>query len=101
MTTQDYINSISTKVQQVLKRYDSLKKENAVLKENYEKLKLQQEELKQRVDEMRQQELLLKASAAPLNPEEKKELKVFFFLCKLLRFVSCNLINEYIYMKSF
>ena len=46
MTTQDYINSISTKVQQVLKRYDSLKKENAVLKENYEKLKLQQEELK-------------------------------------------------------
>lgn len=73
MTTQDYINSISTKVQQVLKRYDSLK-ENAVLKENYEKLKLQQEELKQRVDEMRQQELLLKASAAPLNPEEKKEM---------------------------
>jgi len=74
MTTQDYINSISTKVQLVLKRYDSLKKENAVLKENYEKLKLQQEELKQRVDEMRQQELLLKASAAPLNPEEKKEM---------------------------
>lgn len=74
MTTSEYIHSISAKLQLLIKRMDALKKENVALKENNEKLKQQQEELKQRVDELRQQQLILKASAAPLNADEKKEM---------------------------
>ncbi|HMU24609.1 MAG: hypothetical protein JST57_12790 [Bacteroidetes bacterium] len=74
INTLDYINAISAKVQQLIKRQESLKKENTALKESYEKLLRQQEELKQRVEDLRQQELLLKAAAAPLNPDEKKEM---------------------------
>ena len=70
----DHIRLINTKLQHLLKQYESLRAENHRQKQTIELLQKQQEELKTKLTEIQQQNLILKASNRPLNEADKKEL---------------------------
>ena len=71
----DHISLINTKLQHLLKQYESLQAENHRQKQTIELLQKQQEELKTKLTEIQQQNLILKASNTPLNEADKKELE--------------------------
>ena len=70
-----HISLINTKLQQLLKQYEALLNENNKQKQTIETLQKQQEEFKNKLSEIQQQNLILKASTAPLNEADKKELE--------------------------
>jgi len=74
-TTEEQLNRIQDKLQQLLKQHASVRKENEKLKEELgmarEKLSLQQLYL----DELRQQVSILKLNAGGMNERDKKEIE--------------------------
>ena len=71
----EHISLINTKLQQLLKQYEALLTENNKQKQTIGVLQKKHEEFKNELSEIQQQNLILKASAAPLNDADKKELE--------------------------
>ena len=72
---QDHIASINTKLQQLLKQYDFLLKENEKQQQLIAVLQKEQETGKERLASLQQQNLVLKASVSDMDPADKKELE--------------------------
>jgi chromosome segregation ATPase len=73
--TEQHLKRIKEKLQQLLKQYTALQKENSRLKEDLlvagEKISLQQKSM----DELKQQASVLKMNAGEMNEADKKELE--------------------------
>ncbi|MEO7044013.1 MAG: hypothetical protein ABI091_01810 [Ferruginibacter sp.] len=74
-THTEHINLINKKLQHLLKKYELLQTETARQKQTIEKLQQQEETLKTKLDTLQEQHLILRASAAPLNDADKKDLE--------------------------
>lgn len=72
---EDYIKRINTKLQQVLKKADSLKKENDRLKIELAEKEDAQNQYIEYVDELRQQISILKAATSKMAEGDKKEFE--------------------------
>lgn len=70
-----HINQLNTKLQQLLKQYELLKKDNG--KYQHQLALMQQEQLqqKEKMEELLQQNLLLKASVTNMEGADKKAME--------------------------
>lgn len=74
-TTEQHLKSIQDKLQQLLKNYTAMQKENAKLKEELTDAQ-QKTTAQQRItDELKQQVSILKLSSGEMNEAEKKEFE--------------------------
>lgn len=71
----DHINVITTKLQQLLKQYDHLLKENNKQLQLITQLQQEQQAGKEMLEHLQQQNLLLKASFTSMDEKDKKELE--------------------------
>ncbi|MBC7936036.1 MAG: hypothetical protein H7Y86_11855 [Rhizobacter sp.] len=71
----DHIAIVNNKLQQLLKQYDFLLKENAQQEQLIKTLQEQQLGNKERLETLQQQNLVLKASVTDMAPADKKELE--------------------------
>ncbi|RYY50112.1 MAG: hypothetical protein EOO06_04900 [Chitinophagaceae bacterium] len=69
------IIAVHTKLQQLLKQYDALLKENERQQQLIEALQKEKTDNKELVETLHQQNLVLKASVTDMDPAEKKELE--------------------------
>ena len=76
---EDHIKRINTKLQQVLKKTDSLKKENERLKTDLAEKEDAQEKYREYVDELRQQISILKAASSKMEDADRKEFEKRIF----------------------
>lgn len=72
---EDAISRIYGKLQQLLKQYEVLMKENEKNKKTMESFSKKQQEYEENINLIQQQNLVLKASVASLNESDKKELE--------------------------
>jgi hypothetical protein len=72
---EDHIKRINTKLQQVLKKFESLQKENERLKKDLAEKEDAQNQYVEYVDELRQQVSILKAAAGKMEEADKKEFE--------------------------
>ena len=70
-----HIKSVNEKLQQLLKRYASLKKENENLKEERNSLKEKEVEYKFALHELDQKVYILKAASGEMPESDKKEFE--------------------------
>ena len=66
------INRINTKLQQLLKQYHLMQKENVQLTQSIKELKTAQEANMLRISQMEQQAGILKSAAGKMNEKDKK-----------------------------
>jgi len=66
------INRINAKIQQMLKQYQMIQKENEQLTQTVKELKIIQEENLLRINQMEQQAGILKSAAGKMNEKDKK-----------------------------
>jgi chromosome segregation ATPase len=71
----EHINSIQAKLQQLLKQYELLQKENSKQLEMISGLQNEQLACKEQLLEVQQQNLILKASVTEMNATDKKALE--------------------------
>jgi chromosome segregation ATPase len=71
----EHINSINTKLQQLLKQYDTLLKENSRQQQRIASLLEEQKLAKEQLEDFHQQNLILKASVTTMEQKDKKELE--------------------------
>lgn len=71
----DHINVITTKLQQLLRQYDHLLKENNKQLQLITQLQQEQKAGKEMLENLQQQNLLLKASLTSMDEKDKKELE--------------------------
>jgi len=69
---EDNIKRINSKLQQLLKQYQLLQKENARLLKEVENNGLQQQQDQQSIDQLKQQVAILKVAAGLMNDADKK-----------------------------
>lgn len=72
---EDHIKRINTKLQQVLKKTELLKKENERLKKDLSEKEDAQNQYVEYVDELRQQISILKAATGKMEEPDKKEFE--------------------------
>jgi hypothetical protein len=72
---QEHLQLIQTRLQQLLKEHDHLKKQHQSQAGKIAGLNQKNLELSQKIEELEQQNLVLKSSATPLDGEEKKLLE--------------------------
>jgi chromosome segregation ATPase len=70
----DQIQRIYTKLQQLLKRFDALQKDNARLKQSIESLQAEKASSEEIIRELRIRNDVLRATRSKLSEEEKKSL---------------------------
>jgi predicted nuclease with TOPRIM domain len=70
----DQIQRIYTKLQQLLKRFDALQKDNLRLKQSVESLQAEKIASEETIRELRLRNDVLKATRSKLSDEEKKSL---------------------------
>lgn len=75
MEINEHIQHINTKLQQLLKQYEQLQKENSVHRETIARMQEEQQLTRDKLDSCLQQNLILKASVSDMAPQEKKELE--------------------------
>ena len=73
--TEQHLKRIQDKLQQLLKRYTLLQKENSLLKDELEKNKEQSLQHQQSVIHLKQQVDVLKLNAGEMKEGDKKELE--------------------------
>lgn len=66
------INRINAKLQQLLKQYQLMQKENEQLTQSIKELKIAQEANMLRISQMEQQAGILKSAAGKMNEKDKK-----------------------------
>ena len=71
----DHISIIQNKLQQLLKQYEHLQKENDKQQDLINTLQEDLEKHKDKMNEMQQQNLILKASITDMDATDKKELE--------------------------
>ena len=71
----DHIGLIHSKLQQLLKQYDVLQRENAKQQQLIEVMQRELDSNKRSLEEVQQQNLILKASVTNMAENEKKELE--------------------------
>ena len=72
---EESISRVYGKVQQMLKQYDVLQKENDRNKKSIETLNKKLAEYEKNINLMQQQNLVLKASVASMTENDKKEME--------------------------
>ncbi|MGN6398956.1 MAG: hypothetical protein ACTHMD_00775 [Flavisolibacter sp.] len=75
MSVDQQFNIINDKLQQLLKQYNRLQKENERLKEELQQAKTIEVTTQQRMDELQQQVAILKVASGELNEKDKKEFE--------------------------
>jgi predicted P-loop ATPase len=73
--TEQHLKRIQNKLQQLLKQYASLQKENSLLKEELEKSKAQSLQHQQGIIHLKQQVDVLKLNAGEMKEADKKEIE--------------------------
>ena len=68
-------NSINEKLQELLKRYGRLQKENERLKEELLQWKNNDTAMQQKIDELQQQLSILKLASGELSPKDRKDFE--------------------------
>ncbi len=74
-SAEEHISRINAKLQQLLKQYDALQKDNSKLNLQVQKAKEKQDDLSENIHALQQQNLLLKASVSNMEDPEKKKLE--------------------------
>jgi septal ring factor EnvC (AmiA/AmiB activator) len=74
-TTEQHLKQIQDKLQQLLKQYATVRKENAKLKEELESLKQNNAAQQRNLDELKQQVGVLKLNAGEMSEADKKEFE--------------------------
>jgi chromosome segregation ATPase len=74
-TTTQHLKRIQDKLQQLLKQYSFLQKENNRLKEEWEKTKKQVSNHQQTISILKQQVEVLKLNAGEMNEADKKDFE--------------------------
>lgn len=75
MTIDQQFNTINDKLQQFLKQYNRLQKENERLKEEIQQCRMKEAELGNRLEEMGQQISILKLGGGEMADKDKKEFE--------------------------
>ena len=74
-TVEEHINSINTKLQQLLKKYAALRKENAILNHELEERRANEKHHLDRIVSLEMQAGVLKASSAKMNEKDKHDFE--------------------------
>jgi predicted nuclease with TOPRIM domain len=74
-TVEEHINSINTKLQQLLKKYAALRKENAILSYELEERRTNEKHFLDRIDSLEMQAGMLKASSGKMNEKDKHDFE--------------------------
>ncbi len=75
ITTEQHLKSIQDKLQQLLKNYTAMQKENVKLKEELADAQQKATAQQKVADELKQQVSILKLSSGEMNEAEKKEFE--------------------------
>lgn len=75
MSVDTRFNIIYDKLQQLLKQYNRVKKDNEQLKKELEQQKQLEEQSKLKMDELHQQISILKLAAGEMDDKDKKEFE--------------------------
>jgi chromosome segregation ATPase len=75
MTVDQQFNTINEKLQQLLRQYNRLQKENDRLREELNQSNEKERQVHSRVDELQQQISILKLSSGDMNEKDKKEFE--------------------------
>jgi hypothetical protein len=75
MTVDQQFTTLNEKLQQLLKQYSRLQKENERLKEELVQSRKRENETLNRVDELQQQNGILKLTAGDMNDRDKKDFE--------------------------
>ena len=75
MSVDQQFNSLNDKLQQLLKQYHRLQKENEKLKEELVLAKNKELQMEQRIEEIRQQVSILKISSGEMSEKDKKDFE--------------------------
>lgn len=73
--TEQHLKRIQDKLQQLLKQYTAVQKENNRLKEELDAAQSKIEEQKKNAEELKQQVSILKLSTGEMNEADKKEFE--------------------------
>jgi chromosome segregation ATPase len=72
-TVEEHINSINTKLQQLLKKHAALRKENATLQQEAEERRTNEKHFLERIESLEMQAGMLKASSGKMNEKDKQD----------------------------
>ena len=73
--TEQHLKRIQDKLQQLLKQYTAVQKENSRLKEELDAARYKIEEQKKNAEELKQQVSVLKLSAGEISEADKKDFE--------------------------
>ena len=73
--TEQHLKRIQDKLQQLLKQYTAVQKENSRLKEELDAARYKIEEQKKNAEELKQQVSVLKLSAGEMSEADKKDFE--------------------------
>ncbi|HYM93783.1 MAG TPA: hypothetical protein VET23_06570 [Chitinophagaceae bacterium] len=74
-STEQHLKRIQDKLQQLLKTYVSMQKENSQLKAELDKTKKQTVLHQKNIEELKQQADVLRLNTGEMNPTDKKEIE--------------------------
>jgi hypothetical protein len=74
-TVQEHINSINGKLQQLLKKYVALQKDNAALRHELGEKRTNEKQLLDKINFLEMQSGLLKASSGKMNEKDKHDFE--------------------------
>jgi predicted nuclease with TOPRIM domain len=74
-TVEEHINSINTKLQQLLKKYAALRKENTILSHELEERRTNEKQYLDRIDALEMQAGILKASSGMMTGKDKQDFE--------------------------
>jgi chromosome segregation ATPase len=72
---EEHINSINSKLQQLLKKYAALQKENSILNNEIERYRSHEKENLEKINSLEMQAGILKASVGKMGEKEKHEFE--------------------------
>jgi hypothetical protein len=74
-TIEEHVSSINFKLQQLLKKYAALQKENSVLQQELEEKTRNEKQFLHRLDSLETQTGILKASSGKMNDKDKHDFE--------------------------
>jgi uncharacterized coiled-coil DUF342 family protein len=75
MTVDQQFTTLNEKLQQLLRQYNRLQKENERLKEELQQSKKKELDIQGKVDELQQQASILKLASGEMSERDKKEFE--------------------------
>jgi chromosome segregation ATPase len=90
MAVDEQFNIINDKLQQLLKQYSRLQKDNERLKAELQEIKLKELQFQEKIDSLNQQIGILKVSQGDMSEKDKKEFekKINVYLKEIDRCIS-------------